>query len=63
VLACGSIGLFTAVVILGKLRGHSNITEWVGWHEAVTAMVVVLVLGVLLSALPTLVMSRKYLRV
>jgi cell division transport system permease protein len=63
VLACGSIGLFTSVIILGKLKGHSNITEWVGWHEATMAMIVVLVLGVLLSAVPTLVMSRKYLRV
>ena len=63
VLACGSIAAFTWLVVEGRLAGHSQITEWVGWHETVVSMFVVLCLGVLLAALPTLVMSRKYLRV
>jgi cell division transport system permease protein len=62
-LACGSIALFTAFIVNGLLRGNVRITEWINWSDTFFAMGVIVVLGVLLAAIPTLVMSRRYLRV
>jgi cell division transport system permease protein len=62
-LACGSIALFTAFIVNGLLRGNVRITEWINWSDTFFAMGVIVVLGVLLAAIPTLVMSRRYLRI
>ena len=62
-LACGSIALFTALIINGLLRGNIQITEWINWSDTLFAMGVIVVLGILLAAIPTLVMSRRYLKV
>lgn len=62
-LASGSLAAFTQFVIYGKLRGNSNITEWINWGDTVVAMGQIGVLGVLLTLLPTLFMTRKYLKV
>ena len=62
-LGCASIALFMALVVDRRLRGHSQITEWIDWGDAFFAMGVIVALGVLLAAIPTLVMSRKYLKV
>ena len=50
-------------VIYGKLRPSSNIVEWVDWHDAYLAIGGIAMLGVLLTLIPTLVMTRKYLKV
>lgn len=63
VLAGGSLAAFTWFVIYQKLRGSSRITEWITWSDTVTAFAWIAVLGVLLTAIPTLVMTRKYLKV
>jgi cell division transport system permease protein len=51
------------VVIYQRLRPGSHIVEWVDWHDALISVSRIGVLGVLLALIPTLVMTRKYLRV
>jgi cell division transport system permease protein len=62
-LAGGALALFTYVVIYGKLRGTSNITEWIAWGDTGAAIGGIALIGVLLTLIPTLVMTRKYLKV
>jgi cell division transport system permease protein len=62
-LAAGTLGVFMYVVIYGRLRPGSHIVEWVDWHDALYSVGGIAVLGVLLTLVPTLVMTRKYLRV
>ena len=54
---------FMYVVIYGKLRPASNIVEWVDWQDAYLALAGIATLGVVLTLVPTLVMTRKYLKV
>ena len=62
-IAGGAIAAFMYFVIDRKLRPSSNIVQWVDWNDAVTAIVGIAVIGVLLTLVPTLVMTRKYLKV
>jgi len=62
-LASGAILAFMYFVIYGRLRPSSNIVEWVDWTDAYVAIGGIAVLGVLLALIPTLVMTRKYLKV
>jgi len=36
---------------------------WIDWHDGIAAFGAIAALGVLLTAIPTLVMTRKYLKV
>jgi cell division transport system permease protein len=62
-LAAGALLAFMYVVIYGRLRPGSNIVEWVDWNDSYTAIGGIAILGVLLTLVPTLVMTRKYLKV
>ena len=62
-LAAGALMAFMYFVIYGKLRPSSNIVEWVDWNDAYLAIGGITVLGILLTLIPTLVMTRKYLKV
>ena len=62
-LAALTLLTFMYVVIYGRLKPASNIVEWVDWHDAYVAVAGIAILGVLLTLLPTLVMTRKYLKV
>jgi cell division transport system permease protein len=62
-LAAGTLFTFMYVVIYGRLRPGSNIVEWVDWRDSYTAVTGIAILGVLLTLVPTLVMTRKYLKV
>ena len=62
-LAAGALLAFMYFVIYGKLRPTSNIVEWVDWNDAYLAIAGIAVLGILLTLIPTLVMTRKYLKV
>ena len=62
-LSALAITSFMYFVIYGKLRPSSNIVEWVDWQDAVLALGGIAVLGILLTVIPTLVMTRKYLKV
>ncbi|MDX6301324.1 MAG: cell division transport system permease protein [Nocardioidaceae bacterium] len=62
-LAAGTLLLFMWVVIYHTLRPSSNIVAWIDWGNAVTAIGYIAVVGFALTLLPTLVMTRKYLKV
>jgi cell division transport system permease protein len=61
-VATGSIALVMWFVY-SKLRNHSQIVEWVDWHDAASAVIRIGIVGVLITLVPTLVMTRKYLKV
>lgn len=62
VLAGGALAI---VMWLGVIRQLSNAhwTAWVGWHEYAVSFATVAILGVLLTLIPTLLLTRKYLKV
>jgi cell division transport system permease protein len=62
-LAAGSMVLFMYVVIYRTLRPSSNIVAWIDWVNAAWAIAIIAFIGLALTLLPTLVMTRKYLRV
>ena len=62
VLATGAVSLVMWFVY-AKLRNNSQIVEWVAWPDAVQAVGLIAVVGVLITLIPTLVMTRKYLKV
>jgi cell division transport system permease protein len=62
-LAAGAVLLFMWVVIYRTLRPSSNIVAWIDWGNAVTAIGVIAAIGLALTLVPTLVMTRKYLKV
>ena len=62
-LAAGTLLAFMYFVIYERLRPGSNIVEWVDWQDAWVAIGGIAVLGVVLTLIPTLVMTRKYLKV
>ncbi len=62
-LSAATLMTFMYVVIYGRLRPGSNIVEWVDWRDSYLAVAGIAILGVLLTLIPTLVMTRKYLKV
>lgn len=62
-LAAGAVLLFMWVVIYRTLRPSSNIVAWIDWGNAVTAIGYIAAIGFALTLIPTLVMTRKYLKV
>lgn len=62
-LSALSLGAFMEFVVYRHLRSASQIVEWVDWNDALTSVVGIAVIGVLLTLIPTLFMTRKYLKV
>ncbi len=62
-LAAGSILLFMWLVIYHTLRPTSNIVAWIDWGDGVLAVGWIALIGLALTLVPTLVMTRKYLKV
>jgi cell division transport system permease protein len=62
-LAAGSLVLFMYLVIYRTLRPSSNIVAWIDWGNVVWAIGAIAAIGLALTLLPTLVMTRKYLKV
>ncbi len=62
-LASATLGGVMYFFVYGRLRTSSHIVEWINWHDAVVSMGWVAAIGVLLTLIPTLVMTRKYLKV
>ncbi len=62
-LAAGALVLFMWAVIYRTLRPASNIVAWIDWGNAVTAIGYIAAIGLALTLIPTLVMTRKYLKV
>lgn len=62
-LAAGALAAFMAFVVYDKLRPGLHIVEWVDWSDGIVAGIQIGVLAILLTAIPTLLMTRKYLKV
>jgi len=61
-LACGSV-VALMVWVVPWLRGRVHLWPWVERGDAVFAMTAVLGIALLLAVIPTLLMTRKYLKV
>jgi cell division transport system permease protein len=62
-LSAGAILVFMYVVIYQMLRPTSNIVAWIDWGDGLWAVGWISLTGLLLTLVPTLVMTRKYLKV
>jgi cell division transport system permease protein len=65
-IVCSGLTLAAAVkffIIPRAAEGSMQSLAWIGWRETGIAMLGVTVVGILLSIIPTLIATRKYLRV
>src|SRR4051812_15017697 len=62
-LAAGAISLFLYVVVYRLLRPNSNLVAWVDWGDGMLAIGAISVVGLALTLIPTLLLTRKYLKV
>jgi cell division transport system permease protein len=63
VVASAGLAGVQAFVINGVMRPNIKFTPFVGWHDFLTVVPLLLLTGVLLAGLASFVMLRKYLRV
>lgn len=62
-LAAGAIALFLYVVVYRLLRPNSSLVAWVDWTDGAVAIGAIAVVGLALTLIPTLLLTRKYLDV
>jgi len=62
-LAALALLAFMQFIIYDRLRPNSQVVQWINWSDAFASIAVIAVLGVLLTLIPTLFMTRKYLKV
>lgn len=62
-LAAGALGAFMYFGIEQRASDRLKFMPWIGWHEYGLAVAAIAVLGPVLTVLPTLVLTRKYLKV
>ena len=63
-LACLSLAAIQEFVIIQKAKVEiKTITAWIGWDHVGFAMASLVLLGVVLSIIPTLIATRRFLRV
>ena len=63
VLAIGALGAFMYFGVDGSIQQSVNFMPWIGMPEFISAVLWVAILGPLLTLIPTLVLTRKYLKV
>jgi cell division transport system permease protein len=61
-MACLSLAIVVWQFV-PEARALVQIWPWVGWEEAVPAMVAMVLIALVLAVVPTLLMTRKYLKV
>jgi len=61
--AAGALAAFIYFAVERSLSGVLGFIPWVGWPEYFIAVLAVAVLGPLLTLVPTLALTRKYLKV
>ena len=61
--ACGTLAVAVKFLIIDRAQVSITSLAWIGWQELVTAMLIVGVVGVVLAIIPTLIATRRYLRV
>ncbi len=62
-LACASLAALQKFLIIDRAQPSLKSVEWIGWPQVGLAMLGVIAVGVVLSVVPTLIATRKYLRV
>jgi cell division transport system permease protein len=62
-LAAGALAAFIYFAVERSLSDVLGFIPWVGWPEYLIAVLAVAILGPLLTLLPTLALTRKYLKV
>ncbi len=62
-MAAGALALFMQFAIIERLSDTLKFIPWIRWSEYGSAMVAVAILGPVLTLLPTLVLTRKYIKV
>jgi cell division transport system permease protein len=62
-LACATLAAGVYFVVMRKAEVSIQSLPWIGWNEAFLAMLGVAIVGLVLSIIPTLITTRKYLRV
>jgi cell division transport system permease protein len=62
-LAAGAISLFLYLVVYQQLRPNSNLVAWVDWGDGLWTIGAIAVVGLALTLIPTLLLTRKYLKV
>jgi cell division transport system permease protein len=63
VLAAGALVAFEKFGIKARVEGELNFIPWISWPEVQYAVMLIAILGPLLTVVPTLVLTRKYLKV
>lgn len=63
ILACGSLAAVQKFLIIDRAQPSLKSVEWIGWPHVGLAMLGVVAVGVVLSIVPTVIATRKYLRV
>ena len=61
-LAAGALAAVMKFGVVDRLS-HIHWDAWIGWHEYGVAVGLVAILGVVLTLLPTLLLTRKYIKV
>lgn len=62
-LACATLAAGVYFIIIRKAEVLIEASPWIGWPHAGLAMAGVAIVGILLSIIPTLIATRRYLRV
>jgi len=62
-LAAGALVAFEKFGIKERIEGELNFIPWIDWSEVKVAILAIAILGPLLTLVPTLVLTRKYLKV
>lgn len=62
-LSGATIAAVMQFAVRDRLRNNFQVTEWVNWSDMLETFLRVGILGVLITLIPTLVMTRKYLKV
>jgi cell division transport system permease protein len=62
-LACLTLGAGVYVWIIRGVRESIRFVAWIGWRQTGLAMLAIVAVGIVLAVIPTLVTTRRYLRV
>jgi cell division transport system permease protein len=62
-LAAGTLGAFMYFVVHQRIADSISFMPWIGLPHYTTALIVIAILGPVLTLLPTLLLTRKYLKV
>jgi len=62
-LAALALWAFMELAVKRQLANDLSFIPWVGTHDYLLALVVIAIMGPLLTLIPTLVLTRKYLKV